>query len=263
MQDLLGLLAPAEFRPGTPLADAVGRASAALRDAGPMALVLIDTAWRPRTFAIPAAAILSDGTGAFHCPLDSELASVLHETAIEYGLPSVREEMALSPGAAAALQALSPSIDLPIVPLGVPTASPGLLHEFGQALHQSAERTGRRVVAIAVGALARDLQALHGGTENPAVGRFGREVLSRLDQGSAEQLFEIDGALWIAARPETDLGHLSLLLGYTTPDAKVEVLGSEEQPGLFSAMLAFFAPEHLPPLGGSGWADAQRAWPAS
>ncbi|MDA8345996.1 MAG: hypothetical protein M0Z66_11000 [Thermaerobacter sp.] len=263
MQDLLGILVPSEFRPNTPLAAAVGHASSLVRDAQPASLVLIDTSWRPRAFAVPQAATLSDASGGFGSPADDELAALLYETAIDYGLPATRDAAPLSSGAAAALHALSPRTGIPALLLGVPTASPALLHEFGQALRHSASELGRRIVAVAVGALARDLQAQHGGTDNPAVGRFGEEVLARLGGGSAEQIFEIDGALWIQARPESELGHLTLLLGYTTPDAQVEVLGSEQAPGVFSAVLAFRAPEQLPMIGQGPFADTQHPSPQS
>ena len=261
MQDLLGLLVPSEIPPRSALSGALGAASGAVREAHPASLVVIDASWRPRTFAVPNLQRLSDATGHDIGPVDVELADLLHETAIDYGLPSTREGAPLSAGAAAALHALTPQSGLPVLLLGVPTASPALLHEFGQALRQSAQELGRRIVAVAVGALARDLQAQHGGAENPAVSRFGKEVLERLHSGSAEQIFEIDGALWIQARPETELGHLSLLLGYTTPDAQVEVLGSGEEPGVFSALLAFRAPQSLPPLGQGPWAETQHPTP--
>ncbi len=261
MEDLLGLLVPPEFRPGSALAEAVGRASGAVRTADPGTLVVIDTAWRPRTFAVPRSVHISDERGSFSAQADQELADLLHETAIEYGLPSTRETAPLSTGAAAALQALLTRHDLPTLVLGVPTASPPLLNEFGQALRASAQDLGRRIVTVAVGALARDEQAQHGGQENPAVSRFGREVLSHLDQGRAEQIYEIDGALWIQAHPETELGHLSMLFGFTTPDARVEVLGSEEAPGVFSAVLAFRAPEPLPPFSAGGWNSTQHPTP--
>ncbi len=259
--DLLGLLVPPAFRPQTPLAAAVGTASGAVRAADPSTLVLIDTDWRPRAFAVPKVSSLSDASGQFTAPVDAELAALWHETAIAFGLPSTHESAPLSAGAAAALQALAPRHDLPAVMVGVPTASPSLLNEFGQALRSCASDLGRRIVAVAVGALARDLQAQHGGQENPAVPRFGKEVLARLRSGSAEQIFDIDGGLWIQAHPEAELGHLSLLLGFTTPDARVEVLGSEEAPGVFSAVLALRAPEALPPIGGGPWAATQHPSP--
>ena len=246
MRDLLALLVPSEVPPGTPLATGVERAQALLAAARPEVLVVIDAGWRPRAFAVAAAYRVQDEAGSYQGRGAPEFAQALIGTAISFGLPAFAEDAPLTPHAAAMLQQLWPAQDVPVLSLGVAMAAPSLLQEFGQAIAAAGRKLGVQAVSLCIGAVARDHQAEHDRRENPAVRRFGELVLERLARSGGEELFDIDGALWVQARPETDLCHLAMLLGTTGVDAECEVLGSFAGPGLFSAALAFFRAQGLP-----------------
>ena len=255
MPDLLALLVPREVAADQALAAGLEKAQMLLAAARPDAIVVIDAGWRPRAFAVGGSGPVADPDGLYRAQGADKLAAVLIDTAMEFGLPAFAEQAALSPHAAAMLQELWPAADVPILPLGVATASPSLLQEFGQAIAAAARRLGLRVVAVSIGAIARDHQAEHDRRENPSVRRFGDLVLERLEQSCGLDLFDIDGALWVQAHPETDLCHLALLLGTTGVDAECEVLARSVGPGLYSAAVAFYRAESLP-LGTSPEWDA-------
>lgn len=246
MPELLALLIPAENPPGTELQDALVEAQGLLAAARPDLLVTIDAGWRPKAFAVGAGQVTADEARQYRAPGAPAFATVLIDTAIGYGLPSFAEEAPLTPEVAAVLAALWPAGDVPVLPLGVATASPSLLQEFGQAIAAAGRTLGQRVVALCVGAIARDHQAEHDGRENAAVRRFGELVLERMERSGGEELFDIDGALWVQAHPETDLCHLALLLGATGIDPHCQVLGRHAGPGTFAATVALYRGDALP-----------------
>ncbi len=253
MRELLALLVPREVPADKARAAGFEKAQMLLAAARPDAIVVIDAGWRPRAFAVGRSGTVADSDGLYRAQGADNLAAALIDTAMEFGLPAFAEQAALSPHAAAVLQELWPAADVPILPLGVATASPSLLQEFGQAIAAAGRRLGLRVVAVAIGAIAHDHQAEHDQRENPSVRRFGDLVLERLEQSCGGDLFDIDGALWVQAQPETDLCHLALLLGTTGVDAECEVLGRWEGPGLFAAAVAFYRAETLPFRATAGW----------
>jgi aromatic ring-opening dioxygenase catalytic subunit (LigB family) len=249
MRDLLALLVPPDIQPGTPVAAGVERAQAVLAAARPETLVVIDAGWRPRAFAVATAPTIQDEAVLYRGRGAPELARTLIDTAISFGLPAFAEDAPLTPHAASVLQQLWPAPDVPVLSLGVAMAAPSLLQEFGQAIAAAARKVGVHAVAVCVGAIAHDHQAEHDRRANAAVRRFGEQVLERLARSCGEDLFDIDGALWVQAHPETDLCHLAMLLGTTGIDAECEVLGSFSGPGLFTAAVAFYRAQGLP-LGG-------------
>lgn len=246
MRDLVALLVPSEVPPGTPLAAGIERAQALLAAARPDVLVIIDAGWRPRAFAVAASRTVQDQSGLYRSQGAPEMAQALIDTAISYGLPAFAEDAPLTFHAAAMAQQLWPAHDVPVLALGVALAAPSLLQEFGQAVAAAGRKLGLRAISVCIGTIAHDHQAEHDRRENPAVRRFGELVLERLARSGGEELFDIDGGLWVQARPETDLCHLALLLGTTGVDAECEVLGSLSGPGLFSAAVAFFRGQGLP-----------------
>ncbi len=246
MRDLLALLVPPEIPRDTQLAAGVEKARTLLAAARPDVLVAIDALWRPRAFAVGGTRSSRDLGGLYRGQGAPAMAQALIDTAISFGLPAFAEDAPLTPETAAMLRHLWPAEDVPILPLGVATASPGLLQEFGQAIAAAGGRLGLRTVSVCVGAIAHDHQAEHDRRDNPSVRRFGELVLERLARSCGEDLFDIDGGLWVQAHPETDLCHLALLLGTTGVDAECEVLGSWAGHGLFSAAVAFYRSEGLP-----------------
>ena len=243
MRDLVALLVPPEISGDKSLADSIQNAQSLLAAARPDLLVAIDAGWRSRAFAVGRVEPPRGAGGLYRNPSVPAMAQTLIDTAIAFGLPAFAEDAPLTPETTTVLRQLWPAEDLPVLALGVATASPALLQEFGQAIAASGQRLGLRVVTICVGAIARDHQADHDRRENPAVRKFGDEVLARLARSGGEELFEIDGGLWVQAHPETDLGHLALLLGTTGVEAECEVLGRSAGPGVFSATVAFFRAE--------------------
>ncbi len=256
MRDLLALLVPSEVPRDTQLSVGVEKAQALLAAARPDVLVAIDALWRPRAFAVGGTKPPGNQGGLYRRLGAPAMAESLIDTAISFGLPAFAEEAPLTPEAAAMLRHLWPAEDVPLLPLGVATASPGLLQEFGQAIAAAGQRLGLRIVTVCIGAIAHDHQAEHDQRENPSVRRFGDLVLEHLVRSCGEDLFDIDGGLWVQAHPETDLGHLALLLGTTGVDAECEVLGSWAGHGLFSAAVAFYRAQGLPIAATREW-DAQ------
>lgn len=261
MRDLVALLVPAEIPPDAPLADGIEKAQALLAAARPDVLVAIDAGWRPRAFAVGGTRVLGERGGPYLTQGALALPAALIDTAIAFGLPAFAEEAPLTAKAAAMLQQLWPAEDVPVLPLGVATASPSLLQEFGQAIAAAGLKLGLRAVVICIGAIAHDHQAEHDRRENPAVRRFGELVLERLARSGGEELFDIDGGLWVQAHPETDLCHLALLLGTTGVDTECEVLGSWTGPGLFSAAVAFFRSQGIPLAAARAWDATERPQP--
>jgi len=244
MRDLLALLLPPDLPAGADAAP-LAQAQALLAAARPDVLVLLDAAWRPKGFAVGTGDQVADTGGTYRAQGERSLAHALIDTAISYGLPSFAEEVPLTAHAAAMLERLWPARDLPVLPLGVATASPSLLQEFGHAIAASARDAGRRAVTLCLGAIAHDHQAEHDGRQNPATERFGGLVLEHLARSGGEELFDIEGGLWLQAHPEADLCHLALLLGVTGVDAECEVLGRWRSPGIFSAAVAFYRAQAL------------------
>ncbi len=243
MRDLLALLVPPEISADKSFAESIEKAQSLLAAAQPDVLVAIDAGWRPRAFAVGGLQPPRGAGGLYRSQAVPAMAQALIDTAIDFGLPAFAEDAPLTRETAAALQQLWPAEDLPILALGVATASPSLLQEFGQAIAAAGQRLGLKVVAICVGAIARDHQAEHDRRENPAVRQFGEQVLERLARSGGEEVFDIDGGLWVQAHPETELGHLALLLGTTGVEAECEVLGSWAGPGVFAATVAFYRAE--------------------
>ncbi len=253
MRDLLALLVPPDIPGDRTLVESTERAQALLASARPDLLVAIDALWRPRAFAVGEVQPPRDASGLYHSHAAPDMTRTLIDTAIDFGLPAFLEDTPLSPQTAAVLRHLWPAEDLPVLPLGVATASPSLLQEFGQAIAASGQRLGLKVVTVCVGAIARDHQAEHDQRENPAVRRFGQEVLDRLRRSCGEDLFDIEGGLWVQAHPETELGHLALLLGTTGVDAECDILGSWAGMGMFAAAVAFFRGQGIPLAAGRDW----------
>lgn len=234
---MVGLLVPADPCPA-PLAAAFAQAAQTLAGSAPQTVVAISAAWRTRAFTVGGGLpLLSDATPSALAS-DAELALRIVEEALDAGLPATLEPSGPDSTALPVLLRLMPE-SARLVVLGVPLASPALLQEFGQAATRAARELGRRVLTVAVGGLTRHHNAA---PDDGSVQAFTDLVLAHLARGEGDRLFEIDGALWVAARPEADLGHLAVLLGATGPDAEGETLAVEQEGGSRSAVVQLYAP---------------------
>lgn len=250
----MGLLLPAEPCPPG-LVPAFARAAQTLAAAAPQTVIAISSAWRTRAFAVGGGFSLGpDGTPSGLRP-DPDLAARIVEEARDAGLPAAQEPCSPDSAALPVLLRLLPERTR-VVMLGVALASPALLQEFGQAATRAAREMGRHVLTVAVGGLTRHHNAAPG---DEAVAAFSERILGHLARGEGDRIFEVDGALWVAARPEADLGHLAVLLGATGPDAEGETLGLERTGGSRSAVVQLRAPLGPLWLPDAPFGDSQRA----
>lgn len=250
LQPLVGLLVPADPCPPD-LTRAFAQAAQSVLDLRPQTVIAISAAWRTRGFVVDSGALRR----SLELPTDRELAQRIVDEANDAGLPSAQDTFQPDDATLPALMRLLPQ-QTALVMLGVPLASPSLLQEFGQAATRAARELDRRVLTLAVGALTHHHSAA---PDDPAIGTFTTLVLEHLRRGEGDRLFEIDGALWVAARPEADLGHLAVLLGATGPDAQGETLAVEATGGMRSAVVQLRAQPAGPWTLDMPWDDTQRA----
>lgn len=251
---MVGLLVPADPCPPV-LTKSFAEAAQTVSILRPQTVVAVSAAWRTRGFSVGAGLPLhADGLPA-EFPPDQQLVERIIEEAISAGLPAATEPCLSDSATLPALMRLLPE-RTGLVMLGVPLASPALLQEFGQAAARAARELGRNILTIAVGGITHHHNA---DPDDPAIGTFVDLVLAHLQQGEGDRLFEIDGATWISARPDADLGHLAVLLGATGPDAEGETLGVERRGGIRSAVVQLRGTVSPPWLSPSEWSDTQRA----
>lgn len=247
------MLVPADPCPPA-LTKACAHAAQTISTLRPQTVIAVSAAWRTRSFSVGAGLPTREDGLPAEFPPDQQLVERIVEEAISAGLPASTEPCLSDSATLPALMRLLPE-RTGLVMLGVPLASPALLQEFGQAAARAGRELGRSILTIAVGGLTHHHNA---NPDDPAIGTFVDLVLGHLQRGEGDRLFEIDGAAWIAAHPDADLGHLAVLLGATGPDAEGETLGVEGEGGIRSAVVQLRGTVPPPWLAQSGWNDTQR-----
>jgi aromatic ring-opening dioxygenase LigB subunit len=122
---------------------------------------------------------------------DPELAREIVEACYESGFePDYSYELELDHGTMVPLHFLTPSMNLPIVPimfntLADPQPSAGRCVEFGRVIGRLAERSSKRIALVATGGLSHDPGERNHGVIDSA---FDRRFLAEMAAGDSERL---------------------------------------------------------------------------